>query len=100
VTWYHVELESHDVLLAEGAAAESWLDCENRAWFENAPVAQLATTASLSATGSGWDASARPVLIRAPRTPYSMLLMPRRSDATERAVPNMPCLPVARHRKA
>jgi hypothetical protein len=57
VTWYHVELESHDVLLAEGAAAESWLDCENRAWFENAPVAQLATTASLSATGSGWDAN-------------------------------------------
>ncbi|WP_372624056.1 Hint domain-containing protein [Falsiroseomonas sp.] len=57
VTWYHVELESHDVLLAEGAAAESWLDCDNRAWFENAPVAQLAVGGSLEAAGTGWDAS-------------------------------------------
>ena len=31
----------HDVLLANGAAAESWLDAGNRAWFENAPVAML-----------------------------------------------------------
>lgn len=57
VTWFHVELESHDVLLAEGAAAESWLDCDNRSWFENAPVAQLAVHGSLTASGTGWDAS-------------------------------------------
>jgi hypothetical protein len=41
VTYFHVELEGHDVLLANGAAAESWLDAGNRAWFENAPVALL-----------------------------------------------------------
>jgi hypothetical protein len=57
VTYYHVELEAHDVLLAEGAAAESWLDCDNRAWFENAPVAQLAVTGTLAEAGTGWDAS-------------------------------------------
>jgi hypothetical protein len=57
VTWFHVELEGHDVLLAEGAAAESWLDCENRSWFENAAVAQLAVQGSLTATGTGWDAT-------------------------------------------
>jgi hypothetical protein len=36
VTYYHVELDSHDVLLAEGAEAESYLDTGNRNTFENA----------------------------------------------------------------
>jgi hypothetical protein len=57
VTYYHVELESHDVLLAEGAAAESWLECDNRSWFENAPVAQFAVSGTLAEAGSGWDAT-------------------------------------------
>ncbi|WP_158922592.1 Hint domain-containing protein [Acidisphaera sp. S103] len=35
VTYYHVELETHDVLLAEGAEAESYLDTGNRDTFEN-----------------------------------------------------------------
>jgi hypothetical protein len=42
ISYFHVELEQHDVLLAEGAAAESWLDCGNRAWFANAGVALMA----------------------------------------------------------
>ena len=36
VTWYHVELDSHDILLADGAPAESYLDTGNRGMFENA----------------------------------------------------------------
>ena len=36
VTYYHVELDSHDVLLAEGMAAESYLDTGNRNMFANA----------------------------------------------------------------
>ncbi len=36
VTYYHVELDSRDVLLAEGAAAESYLDTGNHSTFENA----------------------------------------------------------------
>lgn len=36
VTWFHVELEHHDVLLAEGLAVESWLDTGNRGAFANA----------------------------------------------------------------
>ncbi len=36
VTYYHVELESHDVILAEGAWAESFLDEDNRGMFHNA----------------------------------------------------------------
>jgi hypothetical protein len=33
VTYWHVELESHDVLIAEGLACESYLDTGNRAFF-------------------------------------------------------------------
>jgi Hint domain len=39
ITYYHVELPHHDLLLAEGAAAESWLDTGNRGMFANAPGA-------------------------------------------------------------
>ena len=41
ITYYHIELPRHDLLLAEGAPAESWLDTGNRAMFENAPGAIL-----------------------------------------------------------
>ena len=36
VTYYHVELDAHDLLLAENLAAESYLDTGNRGVFENA----------------------------------------------------------------
>ena len=38
VTYYHVELDTHDVLLAEGLPAESYLDTGNRGMFANAGV--------------------------------------------------------------
>jgi hypothetical protein len=38
ITYYHVELDGHDVLLAEGLPAESYLDIGNRAAFENGGV--------------------------------------------------------------
>ena len=36
VDYFHVELDSHDVLLAEGAPSESYLDDESRGMFRNA----------------------------------------------------------------
>ena len=36
VTYWHVELESHDLLLAEGLPAESYLDWGDRPFFEEA----------------------------------------------------------------
>ncbi len=42
VTWYHVELEWHDAILAEGLATESYLDTGNRSAFDNGgPVRDL-----------------------------------------------------------
>jgi subtilisin family serine protease len=36
VQYLHLELDSHDVLLAEGAPAESFIDCDSRALFAHA----------------------------------------------------------------
>jgi hypothetical protein len=36
VTYYHVELETHDILLAESLAVESYLETGNRGMFQNA----------------------------------------------------------------
>ncbi len=41
VTYYHVELDRHAVLLAEGLPAESYLDTGNRHCFANGAVASL-----------------------------------------------------------
>jgi len=47
VALYHIELETHDVLLANGAPAESYRDDGNRWLFENA--------------NSGWDLPSKPL---------------------------------------
>ncbi len=39
IEYFHVELDRHDVLLAEGVPAESYLDTGNRTMFANAPAA-------------------------------------------------------------
>jgi hypothetical protein len=38
VEYWHVELDAHDVILAEGLPAESYLDCGNRTAFANGGV--------------------------------------------------------------
>jgi Hint domain len=41
VTYYHVELDAHDILLAENLPAESYLDTGNRGMFENSDAALI-----------------------------------------------------------
>jgi hypothetical protein len=36
VEYFHVEFEAHEVILAEGAPAESYVECDNRQGFHNA----------------------------------------------------------------
>jgi Hint domain len=36
VEYFHIELDTHDVLFADGAPAESFVDCDNRLMFSNA----------------------------------------------------------------
>jgi len=44
VTYWHVELDCHDLLLAEGMPAESYLDMGNRAFFGTGGVVDLHAT--------------------------------------------------------
>jgi glycosyltransferase involved in cell wall biosynthesis len=39
ICYFHIELPSHDVIYAEGAAAETYIDCDNRGMFHNASEA-------------------------------------------------------------
>lgn len=41
VTYWHVELDSHDILIANGQPAESYLDMGNRAFFAESGVVDL-----------------------------------------------------------
>ena len=36
IEYFHIELETHDVILAEGAPSETFVDCDCRGMFENA----------------------------------------------------------------
>jgi len=35
VEYFHIELDTHDILIADGAPAESFVDCDNRLMFAN-----------------------------------------------------------------
>jgi hypothetical protein len=54
--YVHLELDRHDLLLAEGAPAESWLDCGNRSMFDNGG-ALVALFPDLAPAAWGWDAT-------------------------------------------
>ena len=62
VTYHHIELDEHDVMLAEGLPAESFLDTGNRNMFEHvsAPMALHADFRRRTMTGSAcrWCAKA------------------------------------------
>ena len=56
VVLYHIELESHDILLANGAPAESYRDDGNRWLFRNAPsTSELPPQEPLRARTNGWS---------------------------------------------
>jgi hypothetical protein len=44
VTYWHVELDSHDVLIAENLPAESYLEMDNRTFFAEAGIVTLGAT--------------------------------------------------------
>jgi hypothetical protein len=54
IAYYGIECDAHEVLVAEGTPAESYLDCGNRHHFDNAPVRAL-FQAGEPAVEAGWD---------------------------------------------
>jgi hypothetical protein len=67
VTYYHVELERHDVLMAEGMAAESYLDTGNRGDFEGTPRDPSQAAADEAAARRVWaERACAPLHVRGP----------------------------------
>ncbi|BAU92441.1 triple helix repeat-containing collagen [Methylorubrum populi] len=63
VTYWHVELDGHDILLAEGLPAESYIDGGDRAFFSEASDHALHNPDFVPA---GWNARCRPVAVDGP----------------------------------
>ena len=63
VTYWHVELDGHDILLAEGLPAESFLDWGNRPWFESGADHALTNPDFII---PGLDGRCRPVAVDGP----------------------------------
>ena len=66
IEYFHVELDRHDVIVADGAPAESWLDCGNRAQFDNAGRV-VALHPHFGAEGLGDALPCAPVIAAGPR---------------------------------
>ena len=63
VTYWHVELDAHDILLAEGLPAESYIDGGDRAFFVEGSDHALHNPDFVAA---GWGARCRPVAVNGP----------------------------------
>ena len=64
VTYWHVELDSHDILLAENMPAESYMDMDNRSFFAESAVVDI--NASPDARGVSHAEFCRPFVDRGP----------------------------------
>ena len=66
VTYLHVEIDRHDLLLAEGLAAESFLDTGNRRQFEGKASPGLAADREAAALRVFAERGCAPLLLRGP----------------------------------
>lgn len=55
VHYFHIELDSHDAVLAEGVPAETYLDVDNRAFFSNAAITALEPVLPAAADMVPWQ---------------------------------------------
>jgi hypothetical protein len=60
--YFHIELDLHDVLIAEGAPAESFLDTGNRDMFANNGVVQLFPAYEIKT----WEDACAPLILAGP----------------------------------
>ena len=86
VVYYHIELDAHDVLLAEGLAAESYLDTGNRGVFENAGL-PLILHPDLSGQGGRQARSCQPFIDAPDQVKPVWDALADRASALGRAVP-------------
>lgn len=79
VTYYHVELDRHDVMLAAGLPVESFLDTGNRCAFVNGPVTQMHP----DFTSLCWEADAcAPLVVSGSQLESARAALTARTDST------------------
>jgi hypothetical protein len=98
VTYFHLELAPHDVLLAEGLAVESYLDTGDRSSFENGGrvvalfpsfsslVWEACGYAPLVVTGPPFDAVRRRIEMQVGRVGAGRARQSRRSGSTRMGI--------------
>ena len=86
VTYFHVELPTHDVILAEGLACESYLDTGNRAAFANGGIV---VAAHPDFAQQVWEAEAcAPQINHGPILARVLARLRQRVDAIAAIAPN------------
>jgi Hint domain len=90
ITYWHVELDAHGIVLAEGLQVESYLDTGNRDSFENAPVTALQPNFGIRDEAS-WATQACAPLVEA-----GPILETARAQLRERAGPLIPAAEIIR----
>lgn len=73
VTYWHLELDQHGILIADGAPAESYLDDGNRVFFENANLRELCPILD-RVPGGRYGAQACAPLVSDPSDPVIMAI--------------------------
>ncbi len=77
VRYLHIELDAHDVLVAEGAPAESYLDMGNRHAFANAGIARMLHADFAPAPGHDASGSCAPRVTHGPALDAARLWVAR-----------------------
>ncbi len=86
VTYYHLELEGHGLLVSDGAVTESYLDDGNRSLFDNASVARIAVDFEMHrGNGTYAGAACAPVMSAGPRLDRILSRMAQQARKSERA---------------
>ena len=94
VDYLHVELDRHDIVLAEGLAVESYLDTGNRAMFANAGLA-LILHPDFSVRGglSSWECDAcAPLVVVGPKLQTARLRLAERAANQGWSITDDPCV--------
>jgi hypothetical protein len=64
IAYYHIELERHEIILAEGLAVESWLDVGDRPNVSGSDLIRLFPDRCASDAAWIWETKARAPLVR------------------------------------
>jgi len=86
MTYHHIELERHDIILAEGVPVETYLDCGNRHMFEGAAALALHADFAPAAHRSTARKIAAPKAGCAARAPGGPVIQAARQRLLDRAL--------------